>query len=194
MTATPFEDIVKAAEEAVGSLRSLADKFEAAAELFTGTLLNGGTVLTAGNGGSAAEAMHMAEELSGRYKGERRPLPGISLCSDGTAMTCICNDYGAGAVFSRQVEAIGRKGDLLVVFSTSGNSGNIIDAVAAAKKKDIRVIALLGRGGGAMRGAADVEIIVNAADSAHIQEAHQVVMHALLERIEEALAQETCVP
>ena len=144
----------------------------------------GGRVLTAGNGGSAAEAMHMAEELIGRYRGNRRSLPGIALTADGTAMTCIGNDFGFDQVFSRQVEGLGQAGDLLVVFSTSGNAANLRHAVDAARLRGLRTVCILGRDGGALAGRGDLEICVPGDDTARIQEAHQVILHLILEEVE----------
>jgi len=147
----------------------------------------GGKVLTAGNGGSAAEAMHLAEELSGRYKQDRRALPGLALCADGTALTCIGNDFGFNRIFARQVEAFGKPGDLLVLFSSSGNSQNLVEAVNAARAAGMKVVSLLGRGGGIMKGLSDVEIIVPYTSGAHTQEAHQVILHFFLENVERSL-------
>jgi D-sedoheptulose 7-phosphate isomerase len=148
----------------------------------------GGRVLTAGNGGSAAEAMHMAEELVGRYRGNRRSLPGIALTADGTAMTCIGNDFGFDHVFSRQVEGLGKEGDLLVVFSTSGNAANLRLAVDTARLHGLRTVCVLGRDGGALAGLGDLEICVPGDDTARIQEAHQVILHLILEEVERVFA------
>ena len=158
--------------------------------MFLATLSSGGKVLTAGNGGSAAEAMHLAEELSGRYCKDRRALPGLSLASDGTVLTCISNDYGFDNVFARQVEALGSEGDLLVLFSSSGNSPNLIAAAKRAKSLGMRVIAFLGRGGGAMRNSADLDLEVTVPDAAgaHVQEAHQVLIHLILEQVDYVFA------
>lgn len=180
-----LESFVDGALIAIQNLKEQKDVFASAAELFVSTLRAGHKILTIGNGGSAAEALHMAEELSGRYKKNRVALPGICLCADCTALTCICNDYGADYIFSRQVEALGSEGDLLVVFSTSGNSQNLITAVESARAKGCKVMTLLGRDGGKLKGQADIELIIKADASAHIQEAHQVVLHALLEQVEQ---------
>ena len=173
--------------ESAGVVNSLLGDVRALdrmAGLLVKTLKRGDTVLAAGNGGSAAEAMHFAEELTGRYRSNRRALPAVALAADGTALTCIGNDFGFDCVFSRQVEALGRPGDLLVVFSTSGNSPNMVRAVESARRRRMRVIALLGRDGGALAGRADVELIVKSKATARIQEAHQVVLHLLLEAVE----------
>ena len=172
----------------VASLATQVARLAAAARLMVGILRRGGKVLTAGNGGSAAEAMHMAEELVGRFRADRRSLPGVALTSDGTALTCIGNDFGFDAVFSRQVEGLGRPGDLLVLFSTSGRAANLAQAVAAARRRRLRVLLLLGRDGGALAGQGDLEIIVPGTATERIQEAHQVVLHILLDAVERAFA------
>ena len=172
------------------SLKTILPNINAAVEMFLATLSSGGKVLTAGNGGSAAEAMHLAEELSGRYCKDRRALPGLSLASDGTVLTCISNDYGFDNVFARQVEALGSEGDLLVLFSSSGNSPNLIAAAKRAKSLGMSVIAFLGRGGGAMRNSADIDLEVTVPDAAgaHVQEAHQVLIHLILEQVDYVFA------
>jgi len=181
---TEIRAAVAASAAAVASLAGQADTIARMRELLVRALRAGRMVLAAGNGGSAAEAMHLAEELTGRYRSDRRPLPGLALASDGTALTCIGNDFGFDAVFARQVEALARPGDVLVVFSTSGNSANLVEAVAAARRRRARVATLLGKDGGRLAGRADVELIVRSNMTAHIQEAHQVVMHLLLEAVE----------
>jgi D-sedoheptulose 7-phosphate isomerase len=157
-----------------------------AARLMVDTLRAGGQVLTAGNGGSAAEAMHMSEELVGRFRTNRRSLPGIALTCDGTALTCIGNDFGYDAVFSRQIEGLGRPGDLLVIFSTSGAAVNLRKALDMARSKKMRVLTLLGRDGGPLAGLGDEEIIVRGTATERIQEAHQVILHVLLDVVEQA--------
>ena len=186
-TAPDFGAIVADAARAVASLARIAPAFEEAAALVVGALRDGRKVLAAGNGGSAAEAMHLAEELSGRYHADRRALPGLALCADGTALTCIGNDFGFADVFARQVEAFGAEGDVLALFTTSGNSENLLRAARAARARGVLVLAFAGRGGGALAPLSDVLLDVpDAATSAHVQEAHQVLLHALLERVEAA--------
>ncbi|MEM6313245.1 MAG: SIS domain-containing protein [Planctomycetota bacterium] len=138
----------------------------------------GGKLLVCGNGGSAADAMHLAEELVARFQAERPALAALALC-DPTVITCAGNDFGYDAIFSRQVEALGRPGDVLVVLSTSGNSPNIVAAVEAAKARDMRIVALLGKGGGKLKGVCDVELIVDADTSHRVQEMHKVLYHTL---------------
>ena len=177
----------KLAADACRTLQALAaqeHEFQKVAAAATATLRSGGKILTCGNGGSAADAMHLAEELVGRFQGNRRPLAAISLNADATLLTCIGNDYGFDEVFSRQVEALANSDDLLICFSTSGNSRNILRALEAAKFKGVKSVALLGKDGGKAKGKADLEIIVANPDSGRIQEAHTMVLHALLEVIE----------
>lgn len=156
------------------------------ADAVLSALQAGGKVLSAGNGGSAADALHMAEELVGRYRGNRRSLPAISLAADVTALTCIANDFGYDAVFSRQIEGLGREGDVFVGYSTSGNSPNIIRAVEAARAKGLKVLLFLGRTGGKLKGRGDLEWIVRHEDSGRIQEMHGWAMHGILEVVEQA--------
>ena len=177
---------IRAGMDAVASLLGQTDAIEAASRLLVDTLRAGGKVLTCGNGGSAAEAMHMAEELSGRFRGNRRSLPGLALVADGTALTCIANDFGYDEVFARQVEGLGAPGDLLVVFSTSGSARCLARAVEQARAGGLRVLLVLGKGGGPLAGRGDVMIDVPAAPTEHVQEAHQVVLHLLLDQVEAA--------
>jgi len=147
-------------------------------------LRRGGRILVAGNGGSAADAQHLAAELSGRYLKERRALAGIALTTDTSALTAIGNDYGFDFVFSRQVEALGRPGDLFIGISTSGNSPNIIKAVESAKELGLKTLGLLGRDGGKLKGMVDDALIVPASVTARIQEVHQMVYHFWCEAID----------
>ena len=154
------------------------------ATLVVRTLKGGNKLLTCGNGGSAAEAMHLAEELTGKYHKPRRALPAISLCSDASAMTCIANDWDFTHVFARQVEAFGQRGDVLVMFTTSGNSENCLKAARAMKKKGGKVVGLLGKGGGKAKGLCDMALVIDSDHTNHIQEAHQVVLHLVLEAVD----------
>jgi D-sedoheptulose 7-phosphate isomerase len=152
-----------------------------AADLIVEVLVAGGKVLTAGNGGSAAEALHMSEELIGRYRTNRRSLPAVCLASDATALTCIGNDFGYDRVFSRQIEGLGRPGDVLVLFSTSGNSANLLLALEMAREKQMKVITFTGGNGGKLKGLADVEWIVPSPLGPRIQELHNWAMHCIME-------------
>ncbi len=149
-------------------------------------LRRGGKLLTCGNGGSAADALHLAEELVGRYNAERRALPAICLNADVTALTCIGNDYGYDQVFSRQVEALGRPGDVLVGFTTSGNSPNVIAAFHRAHDLEMTTILVGGKDGGLAKGLCKHAIIVPSFTTARIQEVHTVILHQWLESIDAA--------
>jgi D-sedoheptulose 7-phosphate isomerase len=147
----------------------------------------GGKVLLAGNGGSAADAMHLAEELCVRFMKNRRALAAIALC-DPTVITCAANDFGYDEVFARQVEALGNRGDVLIVFSTSGNSPNVLRAIERAKSRGLVTAAFLGRDGGKARGVCDIELIVPAQTPHRVQEGHKVLYHTLCEWVEERVA------
>ena len=162
--------------------------FDKIAAAVVGTLKSGGKLLTCGNGGSATDAMHLAEELVGRYNRNRRSLPAVCLNADASALTCIANDFGYDEVFARQIESLAAPNDLLVCFTTSGNSPNILRALAAAKKRDVKSVALLGKGGGKAKGKADLELIVPSSDTARVQEAHTLLVHAMLEAVEHEFA------
>lgn len=144
---------------------------------------SGGKILVCGNGGSSADAMHFAEELTGRFRGDRPAMPAIP-CVDVGHITCTANDYGFERVFSRWVEGLGRPGDVLVVLSTSGNSANIVEAVKSAKHRGLTTVAMLGKDGGKLRGACTHEIIAPGATSDRIQEIHMLVLHILVEALE----------
>jgi len=178
--------IIADACQTLQGLLSQQSTFDRLADAAVVTLKNGGKILACGNGGSAADAMHLAEELIGRYRGNRISLPGIALNADSTAITCIANDFGFDEIFSRQVEGLGKPGDMLVCFTTSGNSTNILRALDAAKKLGVKTVMFTGKDGGKGKGKADFEIIVPGTDTARIQEAHTLLMHALLERVEQA--------
>lgn len=148
------------------------------------TLKNGGRILTCGNGGSAADSLHLAQEFVGRYRTNRQAFSAICLASDATAITCIGNDWDYETIFSRQVEAHGRAGDLLVCFTTSGNSPNVLKAIETAKNMRVKTLALLGKGGGKCKGKADFEVIVPSDSTARIQEIHGWIVHVILEAVE----------
>lgn len=165
--------------ETVGNL--IAERFEA-----------GNKVLICGNGGSVCDAMHFAEELTGRFRKDRQPLPAIA-CTDAGHITCAANDYGFEFVFARWVEALGNPGDVLIGLSTSGDSRNVLCAVAEAKAKGMTTVALLGKYGGVLRGQADHEWIVTPPEGAaefysdRIQEVHMLVLHTIIEVVERRL-------
>ncbi|HZH99304.1 MAG TPA: SIS domain-containing protein [Fimbriimonadaceae bacterium] len=145
-----------------------------------------GKILTCGNGGSMADAMHFAEEWSGRFRDDRPPYPALAL-SDPTHMSCVGNDYGFEHIFARQVLGLGKTGDLLLVLSTSGNSRNLILAAEAAKSKGVAVIGFLGKGGGELLAMCDEAIVAPGETSDRIQELHMLWLHALIEAVEKEL-------
>ena len=166
-------------------LRTLETNISAACSLCAATILRGGKILIAGNGGSAADAQHIAAEFVGRFVRERMSLPAIALTTDTSALTAIANDYGFDAVFARQVAGLGNKDDVFIGISTSGNSPNIVRAVVAAREKGLKIIVFSGRDGGILRGAADVEIIVPSDVTARIQEMHILVGHIICEFVDD---------
>jgi D-sedoheptulose 7-phosphate isomerase len=179
----------KSLEETIRTLEALNEirpAINEASKLILGTLKNGGKLLVAGNGGSAAEAAHLATELTGRYAKKRKALPALALSSDGSLLTCIGNDYGFDQVFSRQIEGLARAGDLVIVLSSSGNSANIIEALNTAKTLGIQSLAFLGREGGKAKGLATCDLIVPGNNGAAAPEAHLFLIHHFCELIDQA--------
>jgi D-sedoheptulose 7-phosphate isomerase len=173
--------------EVFDRLSTLDNEVCCAGELAALTLRKGGKILLCGNGGSASDSQHLAAELTGRFIKDRRPLAAIALTTDTSALTSIANDYSFEEVFARQVMALGRPGDLLVVISTSGNSKNIIRAVESAKDIGVICVGLLGRDGGRLRGLCDHAIVVPSDVTARIQESHILIGHTLCGLIEQHL-------
>ena len=147
---------------------------------------NGKKSLIAGNGGSNCDAMHFAEEFTGRFRKDRRALPSISI-SDSSHITCVGNDFGFDFVFAKGVEAFGQEGDFFFGISTSGNSKNVIEAVKMAKKKNLKTVALLGKDGGMLKGECDYEFIIPGETSDRIQEVHMMILHIIIEGVERIL-------
>lgn len=179
-----FED---SARTKLDSLEALAAPIAGAVEIMTGSLLNNGKILACGNGGSAADAQHFAAELVNRFEMERPPLAAVALTTDTSTLTSIANDYDYTEVFSKQVRALGQPGDVLLAISTSGNSPNVIAAIEAAHEREMRVIALTGKGGGRMGemlGDGDIHLCVPAERTARIQEVHLLVLHCLCDGID----------
>ena len=152
---------------------------KALAEVFN----NGNKVLICGNGGSNCDALHFAEEFTGRFRGDRRALPAIAI-SESSHITCVGNDYGFDYVFSRGVEAYGKPGDMFIGISTSGNSGNVIKAVETAKKIGMKTCVLLGKDGGKLKGMCDYEFIIPGKTSDRVQEIHMMILHIIIEGVE----------
>lgn len=182
-----FAESIRAKQEAE---KVLVEPTAQAAELMLQCLMNDGKILACGNGGSAADAQHFAAEMTGRFEKERMELAAVALTTDTSALTAIGNDYGFDHVFSKQVRALGRAGDVLVGISTSGNSTNIIEAIKAAHERDMHVIAMTGRDGGkiaAMLKDTDVLLNVPYPRTARIQENHILLIHAMCDCIDSVL-------
>ena len=163
------------------------EKVEKAALLLSSTLMSGNKILLAGNGGSAADAQHFAGEIVGRFLKEREAFPAISLCVDPSVLTCIGNDFGYKDIFARQVHGLGQKGDAFIGITTSGNSENIIYAAEEAHKKNMKVLCLSGRNGGALKNIAVLSMLVPSDRTPRIQEIHTFTIHLLCEMIENEL-------
>ena len=169
---------------------ALPDTIAQAADMLVTTLTSGNKVLCCGNGGSAGDAMHLASEMLNRFERERPSLPAMALNTDVNTMTAIANDYSYDEIYSKQVKALGQAGDILVAFSTSGNSKNVIEAIKAALSRDMLIIAMTGKDGGEMAGLLstnDVEIRVPSPSTARIQEVHLLVIHTLCDLIDNRL-------
>jgi D-sedoheptulose 7-phosphate isomerase len=172
------------------SAEQVAESIAAAGRILCDALLDDGKILSCGNGGSAADAQHFSSELLNRFEMERPGLPAIALTTDSSTLTSISNDYAYEEIFSKQVRALGKAQDVLLAISTSGNSGNVIRAVAAAHERGMKVVALTGRDGGKMAdiyAPGDIEIRVPATRTARIQEVHLVVIHCLCDLIDATL-------
>ena len=189
---TSKEEIQKHFDEATEVLKTFnnSDNISAihrALVVMVEALRNGNKIISCGNGGSMSDAMHFAEELSGRFRNERKALAALSI-SDPTHISCVANDYGYEYVFSRYIEALGRQGDVLLGISTSGNSNNVINAVRAANEKEMKTVALTGKTGGIISNIADIEIRAPFSEFAdRAQEIHIKVIHALIDGIEKEL-------
>lgn len=168
------------------TIETLPQKLADASQMAVMTLQNGNKILLCGNGGSAADAQHIAAELTGRYKSERRGLPGIALTTDTSALTAIGNDYGYDRVFDRQVEALARPGDLIIGISTSGNSANVLSALSLAKELGCTTMGFSGRDGGKMNEVCDINLVVPSNDTPRIQEMHILFGHTICQIIDDA--------
>ena len=177
-----FNEHLKTAQ---ATLSYIATPLEVAANLCIDSLNNGGKILIFGNGGSAADAQHIAAELVGRYKVERKGLAAIALTTDTSALTSIGNDYGYSHVFDRQVEALANKGDVVIGISTGGSSGNVISALKLAKDIECKTIGFSGRDGGEMNALCDINLVVPAKDTPRIQEMHIVIGHTICHLIDQ---------
>ncbi|MFA7236757.1 MAG: SIS domain-containing protein [Phycisphaeraceae bacterium] len=189
-TARRLEANIAGAKAAMDATMTLLAAVHEAAMRVAEALCGGNKLLVCGNGGSAAEASHLAGEIVGRYKKNRRPYPCICLSDSPGVMTCIGNDFGFDQVFARQVEAFGQSGDVLIVFTSSGNSANVVKALAAAKGRGVTSVALLGKDGGLCAGLADIELLASTpenapgSETARIQEVHLMLLHTLCDLVE----------
>ena len=182
-----FED---SAQTKINAVDAMAAPIAAAIETMTECLLAGGKILACGNGGSAGDAQHFAAELIGRFEAERQELAALALTTDSSILTAVANDYSFAQVFAKQVRGLGHAGDMLLAISTSGNSGNVIEAIRAAHDQGLRVVALTGKGGGQigeMLADADIHLCVPAERTARIQETHLLVIHCLCDGIDALL-------
>jgi D-sedoheptulose 7-phosphate isomerase len=180
----------KAIDEAVTTFRGLAvmeKSLDRAAKLVLACLTSGHKLLVCGNGGSASDATHFATEFLCRFCNDRRPYPAISLTANGEFMTAVCNDYHADEIFARQIWGLGVKGDMLIAFTTSGKSKNILRALEEAKRKGIKSICFLGRDGGFTKGLATIDLLVAGNNTARIQEAQKLLYHVLCEMVDKQL-------
>jgi phosphoheptose isomerase len=180
----------QAIEDCVATTRALSsfeEPINKAARLVSECLTSGHKLLVCGNGGSASDATHLATEFLCRYREDRRPYPAITLTANGEYMTAVCNDYHADEIFARQVWGLGQKGDVLIAFTTSGKSRNIVRALEQAKKQGMATICFLGRDGGFTKGIATLELIAPGGSTARIQEAQKLLFHVLCETVETQL-------
>jgi D-sedoheptulose 7-phosphate isomerase len=176
----------RAALDALLADRHAVDTIQRVPALLAASIRAGGKILAVGNGGSSCDAAHFAEELTGRFRGDRTPIAALA-CTDVGHVTCTANDYGFAHVFARWVQALARPGDCVILLSTSGASENILRAAQAARDARATSIALLGKGGGALKGRCDIEVIVPGATSDRIQELHMLILHAWCEGLEHEL-------
>ena len=170
------------------TLAKNAQAIAQAAQLLIDAFKSGNKILLCGNGGSAADSQHIAAEFVGRFQKERAAWPAIALTVDTSALTALCNDYTFDIVFARQVQALGKKGDVLIGISTSGNSKNVIKALETARTMGLKTIGVTGGNGGAMLPLCDIALVASSSKTARIQESHLVMFHALCELVENALA------
>ncbi len=184
MLATIKQEFESHLETINNVINNMESDIETASLIIVNALKNGNKILLCGNGGSAADAQHIAAELTGRYKSERRGLPGIALTTDTSALTAIGNDYGYDRVFDRQVEALANSGDVLIGISTSGNSKNIISALQLAKEMGCQTVGFSGRDGGAMNEVCNINLIVPSENTPRIQEMHILFGHTICQIID----------
>jgi len=172
-------------KQAIDNVASLETQLQNSIKIAVETIKSGNTIFACGNGGSAADAQHFASELTGRYETDRRGYSAIALTTDCSAITAIGNDFGFEKIFSRQLQALGKKGDCLIAISTSGNSVNVCNAVQQAKQTGIKTIGLLGRDGGTLKEQVDLALTIQVNNTPRIQEAHILILHLICEAFEQ---------
>jgi len=187
-----YSDLLDGHKAVFAKLQEIESDVTKAGEMLVSTIRSENKILLCGNGGSASDAQHMAAEFVGRFEKERKPLPAIALTTDSSILTALGNDYGYDMIFSRQVEALGVAGDTLVAISTSGNSGNVLLATEAAKRRGLKTIGLLGRDGGALASYVDMAVIVPDRVTARVQEAHVFIIHYWATYVEKELFASHC--
>ena len=185
-----FESVLRQHFDCFGQLNAMASKVEEIGGILVTAISAGSKILICGNGGSAADAQHFAAELMGRFELERRSWPAVALTTDTSILTAVGNDYGFDEVFARQVQGLGRRGDVLIGVSTSGNSRNIMRAVAMAKSAQMKTIGLLGHDGGMLGSLVDRAVLIDHPKTARIQEAHIFILHFWAMQIEQQLKQD----
>ncbi|MBN2188829.1 MAG: D-sedoheptulose 7-phosphate isomerase [Chitinispirillaceae bacterium] len=172
---------------AVKKLKSLQQSITSAADSIVSTLKSGGKVILMGNGGSAADAQHIAAELVGRYKMERKAFSAIAITTDSSIVTAVGNDYGATHIFTRQIEAYAKRGDCVIGISTSGNSANVVEAIKVAREFGCKTSALLGGSGGQLKNLVDIPLVVDSKDTPRIQECHILIGHIICDLVERGM-------
>ncbi|MEO8205455.1 MAG: SIS domain-containing protein [Chthoniobacterales bacterium] len=187
---TPLRTAIKSAVETLKSLEGFEESLKTATDWVLECLTNGNKLLLCGNGGSASDCMHIATEFMCRFKGDRRPYPALALTVDGGLLTAIGNDYAFQDVFARQVAALGKPGDILIALTTSGKSRNVLTAIEEARRANMRTIVFLGKGGGYITGAAELEILIDSTETARIQEAQKFLLHVLCDVVDSRLPKE----
>ena len=183
-----IQQIIQDGEEVISSINDIIDEIDDSIRLLLDCIKKDGKIILFGNGGSAADAQHIAAEFVGRFKIERISMPAIALTTDSSILTSIGNDYSFELIFSRQCESLVQEGDVVIALSTSGNSINVLNGVRMAKKKKAKIIGLLGNSGGKISELSDVSIIVNSNSTPRIQEGHRLIAHIICEIVEKQFA------
>ena len=184
-----IENIVNESVNTISKINHIHNNIIEAVNILENCVLRNNKILIFGNGGSAADAQHIAAELVGRFYKERKSIPAIAITTDSSIMTSIGNDYSFEMVFSRQCEGIVNDGDVIIAISTSGNSKNVIEGIKTAKKKNVKIISLLGNDGGEILPLTDISLVIDSKSTPRIQEAHRVIYHIICEEVEKRIAE-----